>query len=400
MMRANVIFDPVNVVDSGGRICEYSRVGNPGSVVQRNFFVVDEAAPKRARPQARAETVAKWVLTLAMWGSSYAIFMLGSILAGSSQIFAILAARASMALVGLVVCYGLHRLLRCLAHRPFRTRALAVAAVAPFAAESYAWGQYFAVQYMRGRHAAFTIVSWNDAANVISMWTWFFIAWTGLYLAIEYSFDARYESERSAELSAMAQAAKLRALSNQINPHFLFNSLNSISALILEGRPAEAERMLGRLADFFRSTLSIDPLVDVTLEGEFELHRRYLAIEQLRYPDLIVEVELPAALSGALVPALIVQPLVENAIKHGVAKSHPPTRIVLAAAREGDMLAISIINTANPGIPRAVPVHEGVGTANVRQRLAEYFGDRQSLFLRPAPGRFEARVTMPLAVAA
>nr|WP_243852994.1 histidine kinase [Sphingomonas naasensis] len=197
----------------------------------------------------------------------------------------------------------------------------------------------------------------------------------------------------------MAHTAKLRALSNQINPHFLFNSLNSISALILDGRGAEAERMLARLSTFFRSTLAIDPLVDVPLEQEFELHRRYLAIEQMRYPDLAVEIDLPDNLRKAAVPALIIQPLVENAIKHGVAVSRPPTRVTLTAERIGEQLSILVVDSGNADAMRRSPKGEGIGTANVRQRLAEYFGDAQSLTLTPGQGWFEARVTMPLAFA-
>jgi LytS/YehU family sensor histidine kinase len=335
-------------------------------------------------------------MTLVMWGLSYTLFSLGSLLSQNPRPWLTAGVRGLMVLVGILLCYGLHRLLRRLSYRSFRTRAIVAGAIAPFVAEGYAWATYFAFAFARGKVAHFVIVDWNEAALIISLWTWFFIAWTGLYLAIEYNFEARSESQRSAELRSMAQAAKLRALSNQISPHFLFNSLNSISALILDKRSAEAEQMLARLSEFFRTTLSIDPMVDVTVAQEFELHGRYLAIEQVRYPDLVVEIAVPDALQNAIVPALIVQPLVENAIKHGVAKSPPPTRITLSAARDGDRLAISVVDNGNPEVVRQAPQGEGVGTANVRQRLAEYFGSAQSLELLPGPGRFEARITLPL----
>lgn len=369
----------------------------PNTVSRREFFLVEEVGG--ARPQARAETRAKLVLTLSMWGASIALFTLGTILQRSPMAFEAALLRIAMAACGVAICYGLHRLLRRLSHRSFRTRAIAVSAIAPFAAEAYAWANYFAFAALYGRTARLVVVDWNDAMYVLSMWTWFFIAWTGLYLAIEYNFDARDEAERAAELRTMAHTAKLRALSNQINPHFLFNSLNSISALILDGRGAEAEHMLARLSTFFRSTLAIDPLVDVPLEQELELHRRYLAIEQMRYPDLAVEITLPEELRKAAVPALIIQPLVENAIKHGVAVSRPPTRITIAAERDGDRLSIRVIDSGNAETLRRTPTAEGIGTANVRQRLTEYFGAAQSLALIPGPGRFEAHVTMPLAFA-
>ncbi|NIJ21480.1 hypothetical protein FHS95_003183 [Sphingomonas naasensis] len=369
----------------------------PNPAAHREFFLVEEVGG--VRPQARAETRAKLVLTLSMWGASIALFTLGTILQRSHMAFEAALLRIAMSAIGVAICYGMHRLLRRLSHRSFRTRAIAVSAIAPFAAEAYAWANYFAFAALYGRTARFVVVDWNDAMYVLSMWTWFFIAWTGLYLAIEYNFDARHEAERAAELRTMAHTAKLRALSNQINPHFLFNSLNSISALILDGRGAEAERMLARLSTFFRSTLAIDPLVDVPLEQEFELHRRYLAIEQMRYPDLAVEIDLPDNLRKAAVPALIIQPLVENAIKHGVAVSRPPTRVTLTAERIGEQLSILVVDSGNADAMRRSPKGEGIGTANVRQRLAEYFGDAQSLTLTPGQGWFEARVTMPLAFA-
>lgn len=370
----------------------------PDPAARREFFLVDEAGPA-SRPQPRAETRAKLALTLSLWGANIALFTLGTILQHSHMAFGAALLRIAMSVCGIAICYGLHRLLRRLSHRSFRTRAIAVSAVAPFVAEAYAWANYFAFAALYGRTARLVVVDWNDAMYVLSMWTWFFIAWTGLYLAIEYNFDARHEAQRSAELRGMAHVAKLRALSNQINPHFLFNSLNSISALILDGRGAEAERMLARLSTFFRSTLAIDPLVDVPLEQEFELHRRYLAIEQMRYPDLAVEILLPEELRRAAVPALIIQPLVENAVKHGVARSRPPTRISVTAERDGESLSILVIDSGNPEVERKAAGPEGIGTANVRQRLAEYFGDAQSLTLTPGRGWFEARVTMPLAFA-
>jgi two-component system LytT family sensor kinase len=366
-------------------------VGATEPIAARDLFLVEEAIPRSGRPETRHEAVAKCAMTLIMWGSSYALITLGALLAHNPGPWLSAGVRALMALLGILLCYGLHRLLRRLSYRSFRTRAIVAGVIAPFVAEGYAWVNYFAFAYAHGRVARFHIVNWNDAASTILLWTWFFIAWTGLYLAIEYNFDARHESQRSAELRSMAQAAKLRALSNQISPHFLFNSLNSI-----DGRSAEAERTLARLAEFFRTTLSIDPMIDVTVEREFELHRRYLAIEQVRYPDLVVDVVLPEDLRSAIVPALILQPLVENAIKHGVATSPPPTHIIVAAMRDGDLLALSVVDTGKPEVERQAPLSEGVGTANVRQRLAEYFGDSQSLVLTPGLGRFEARITMPL----
>lgn len=359
------------------------------------YLLVDEAVPGAPRPLSRDEAVAKCAMTVILWSATVGLLTLGSLLQGVAQPWLSAGVRLLMALVGMVLCYGFHRLLQRLSHRSFRTRVIVAGLLAPFVAEGFAWGNYFASAWAHGRVGRFQIVDWNVAAQTILLWTSFFVAWTGLYLAIEYSFGARREEQRSAELRTMAQTAKLQALSNQINPHFLFNSLNSISALILDGRSADAERMLARLSDFLRSTLALDPMVDVTLEQEFELHLRYLAIEQLRYPDLAVEVVLPEELRGAAIPALITQPLVENAIKHGVGRSPPPTRVILSASHEGGTLAISVVDVGNPELVRGAP-GEGIGTGNVRARLAEYFGEAQALELIPGRGRFEALITLPL----
>ena len=119
--------------------------------------------------------------------------------------------------------------------------------------------------------------------------TWCFLAWAGLYLALMYGFDVHEEQRRSAELRERAHIAQLRALHSQINPHFLFNSLNSVSALILDKNTEKAEEMVVKLAHFLRLGLAADPTRKIPLDLEIELQRSYLEIEQLRFPDLSFE---------------------------------------------------------------------------------------------------------------
>jgi two-component system LytT family sensor kinase len=376
--------------------CDIGRVDGLNPHAGREPFYVEESGVRRGRRETWPETRAKLILTLAMWAASFTIFTFFGHLAGNPHELPSAGVRVLVYLVGITVCYGLHRLLRRLSHRSFRTRALALALTAPFAAEAFAWLNYFAFAAFDGRTMRIIAINWNDAAHVLSLWTWFFIAWAGLYLAIEYSFDAKEEARRSAELRNLAHNAKLRALSNQISPHFLFNSLNSISSLILDGKSAEAEAMLTGLSTFFRSTLSIDPLIDLPLEQEIDIHRRYLAIEQMRYPDLRVDMDLPEDLRSAAVPALILQPLVENAIKHGVAKSLPPTAIRISATREGERLVLRVENEGAVGPAAPLPCTNGIGLTNVRERLAEHYGPAQGVAVAHAPGRHEVCVTIPL----
>jgi hypothetical protein len=343
-----------------------------------------------------SEFRAKVWLTLALWGSSFTIFTLLNLLDHEDRFAAAAGVRAVVTLFGMLLCFGLHALLQRLAHKPFRRRAITLAVMAPIAAETYAWFNFFAFAYFNGTSMSMVIADWRAAIENLVFWTWGFMAWTGLYLAIEYSFHAREEERRSAELRNLAHHAKLQALSNQISPHFLFNSLNSISSLILDGRSQDAEKMLTDLSGFLRSTLAIDPLVDVPLSQEFELHCRYLTIEQLRYPDLDIMIMLPEALRSAMVPALILQPLVENAIKHGVAKSSPPTQVRMMAEQSGDSLTLTITDTGRHVAEQQPQQSGGIGLTNVRERLVERFGTGQHLAVNPKDDSFEVILVMPL----
>ena len=254
-----------------------------------------------------------------------------------------------------------------------KRRLIALAFVAPFLAEAYAWSAFFVMSTV-DPSLNLSNFTWTAAVNTIAFWTWFFLAWAGLYLALMYSFDVQEEQRRSAELREQAHVAQLRALHSQINPHFLFNSLNSVSALILDRNSDKAEEMVGKLARFLRLGLAADPTRKIPLELELELQRSYLDIEQLRYPDLAVAVDLPDALKGALVPSLILQPIVENAVKYGVAGAPPPASIAIwrkrsrrhAAARSGGLWQ---------GIEPSHRRVAGIGLTNVEQRLALLYGD-------------------------
>ncbi|MDQ8757531.1 histidine kinase [Sphingosinicella sp. LHD-64] len=363
-----------------------------------------EEAPQRApRRGLRAaflgrgltpRTRAMLWLTLLFWLSNFLILSAGILVSGNGPLAALVAMRGLLTLFGLFLCYLLHRALDRWSGPSFRSRVLLAALLAPVTAEVFAWAAYFATTAVDPSRIG-TGFSWAAVISTLSYWTWFFLAWAGLYLALGYSYDVQAERLHSAELRAHAQAAQLRALHNQVNPHFLFNSLNSISALIVEERNVDAERMVTRLATFFRRSLSIDPFEDIPLEREIDLQRAYLEIEQLRYPDLVLAIDCPPALAHAAVPALILQPLVENAVKYGVAASAPPARIAIAAhAEDGHLtLAVSDSGTAPAG---AAKEGTGVGLKNVRERLAQRFGDRQSLAAGRTPTGFTCTLTMPL----
>jgi two-component system LytT family sensor kinase len=228
-------------------------------------------------------------------------------------------------------------------------------------------------------------------------WYFFIVCWAILWIAITYAGKVR-EAERTAALYARAaQEAELKALRYQVNPHFLFNTLNSLSSLVMRGRRAEAEHMILNLSDFLRATLEDDPTADVPLADEVEMQTLYLGIETLRFPGrLQTEIDVPEELAQAPVPGLILQPLVENAVRYSVARSLSPVTIAIRARREGHRLVIDVEDDGPVSTP---PLQGGcgVGLQNVRMRLAARFGAAGSLEAGPlSPTGWRARVTMPL----
>ena len=229
-------------------------------------------------------------------------------------------------------------------------------------------------------------------------WLWVYIALSAILLALSYSADLRERERRMAQLQAVAQSAQLRALRYQLNPHFLFNTLNSIASLIAQHRNDTAEAMVVNLSDFLRTGLSLDPNDDIPLGDEVALQSLYLGIEELRFPDrLKIEIDVPEGLRDALVPSLIIQPLVENAVKYAVAKSTVPVTVRIAARQEeGALLKLDVTNSGGDAPPAAAH-GTGVGLANVAARLRTRFGERGAFHAGFVPGGgFAASLRMPL----
>lgn len=226
----------------------------------------------------------------------------------------------------------------------------------------------------------------------------FFIASAALYLALSYAAEIGALERRTAALSAAAQAAELRALRYQVNPHFLFNTLNSLSALVMSGKRAEAERMILNLSTFFRTSLSDDPTEDVLLSEELRLQRLYLAIEHVRFPDrLVCEVDVPDALLCACIPGLILQPLIENAIKHAVSRALRPVTIRIAGKVEGTRLVLTVEDDGDPATAGMAKAGTGVGLRNVCDRLAARYGEQAACtWGAQARGGFSVCLALPL----
>ena len=227
----------------------------------------------------------------------------------------------------------------------------------------------------------------------------------GVNMALfQVSFARRAALKQELQLSkarSAAQQAQLAALRYQLNPHFLFNALNSISALIVTKRNEDAERMTDKLSSFLRSSLNADPGELVPLEEELALTEEYLDIESVRFGErLNVTVDCAPGACEALVPSFLVQPLVENAIKHGVAPSREPVNIDIHADVEDGELCIRVANCVSADaeanrVGKKLPARSGVGLVNVRRRLEAVYGRSATLTVAPAGDRFVATICIP-----
>jgi signal transduction histidine kinase len=240
-------------------------------------------------------------------------------------------------------------------------------------------------------------------ADIMVSWLFFFAAWSAFYIAMLAQSEAHGAQRRAADAEAAAQAAQVQALRYQINPHFLFNTLNSLSSLVMTGRSDRAEAMLLALSTFFRTSLSLDPGANVTLAQEIDLQRLYLDIEKARFPDrLHVEIDVPEGLEQARLPALLLQPIVENAIKYGVSKSRKAVLLrIEARPLEDHRMVLEVSNRLKNGgredLPAATHEGTGLGLANVCQRLDARFGSRASCrYGAMTGGGFKVSITMPV----
>ncbi|WP_294173186.1 histidine kinase [uncultured Sphingomonas sp.] len=273
-------------------------------------------------------------------------------------------------------------------------------------------GQQVRIERSRGDPLVLTmpkvadLKQWDQfriAADTAVVWLFFFAAWSAVYLAAVSQRQALVLQRRAAQAETAAQAAQVRALRYQVNPHFLFNTLNSLSSLVMTGRGQEAESMILKLSTFFRTSLSLDPNADVTLEEEIELQRLYLDIEKVRFPRrLKPEFDVPAELRGARLPALILQPVVENAIKYGVSATKDKVTLRIAArSPQPGRLQLEVTNFGGTALKsprqRHQPASTGVGLANVCQRLDARFGRDASCSFGALPdGGYQVVMTLPL----
>ena len=312
--------------------------------------------------------------------------------------------------IGIVITLGMRLIYRYLWNRPTRTQIMGF--IAACAGAGLLWVKSRSYIYYNWIAHSKDMEAWKEemghAAELyekvsfmnsfLSSWT-IFVAWSALYFAIKY-YQIFQEVQKSAlKSAAMAHEAQLKMLRYQLNPHFLFNTLNAISTLILEQQTELANRMVTKLSSFLRYSLDNDPMQKITLEQELGALKLYLDIEKVRFEErLNLELDIEEQAAGALIPSLLLQPLVENAVKYGIARSEEGGHLRIAAkVFAGDLLLE--LSDDGPGVELVdgqIPDANGVGLRNTRERLEELYGSHHSFRLSETePHGLTIRIRIP-----
>jgi hypothetical protein len=352
------------------------------------------AAPV-ARPKA-----ARWIqvsIIIAIWATAYLVFTAQQLmLAQQGRGWWYLVPRGISCITGAIISFGILAVqLRLRPHslvaRSLAAGALALGGTALLAALNYPI--FLPFMPKDGDSSPLWLAYLFDFLTRF----WIFVSISGIILAFSYLADIRAREDRISALQALAQSAQLRALRNQLNPHFLFNSLNSIAGLISGGEGRRAESMTENLADFLRLSLILDPQQLISLREELRLQQLYLSIEQVRFPDrLRVSVDVPEDLQDAMVPSLIAQPLIENSVKHAVAQSTEPVDLRISATARDDCLEL-VVEDSGGNAPRTSAKGGHLGLNNVSERLAVQFGEGARAESGPtSQGGFRNVIRLPL----
>ena len=247
-----------------------------------------------------------------------------------------------------------------------------------------------------GASVDITGYGWASFSNMLPISMSILMLWSVLYFCIKYYQLFQSEKEKNLRSEALAHEAQLRMLRYQLNPHFLFNTLNAISTLILVQSTDQANTMVTRLSKFLRYSLEHDPLDKVDLAHELATLRLYLEIEKVRFEErLRLEFDISEQASKGLLPSMLLQPLVENCVKHAIARSEQGGTIWIAASVIDDRNLRILVADDGPGAVKD-PESTGVGLKNIRDRLREIYGaNHQLLFTSREPRGFKVEVVIP-----
>jgi Histidine kinase len=337
-------------------------------------------------------------LTLGIWAFTFLLFLMPQLVATGRMPAFILGAVLFSIVIGIALSAALYWACARLQDAPTTFKVAGVFGSVCAAALAFslfdAWLGGEILRLFMGAHRIPADVVNMTVSNFISF-SWLYGLLGTIYVILQTNAAMRERDLQLAEARSLAQTAQLTALRLQLNPHFLFNTLNAISSLIVSGRNKDGEAMLGKLCGFLRTALSADGKASVALGEELETLQTYLEIEAIRFGDrLTVEFACPEALLELPVPNFILQPLVENAVKHAVARTSRPVIVRVAARREGQDLILSVSDNGGAGATTAFGT--GVGLANTRRRLEVIYGARGRLETMAHDEGFLALVRLPI----
>ena len=361
--------------------------------------------PFRPTPFFANKNQAFWRLQAVGWGGAFLLRAMSSLANDQPLSFLVLVLIASI--TGFSITLLLAVLYRQLiSRRPFITWGV-TGLVLPFAIGLYAFIDAWVIGLYRPDSdisfpQLFIGVFYLDATLLVS--------WSALYYAINFFLQVEEQNDQLIRLENQATSAQLAMLRYQLNPHFLFNTLNSISTLVLLKQTEPANAMLSRLSSFLRYSLSNEPTGRVTVAQEIETLKLYLGIERMRFEErLRTTFSIDPASEPGLLPSLLLQPLVENSIKYAVTPQEAGAEITISTQLVGPNLRITVSDTG-PGLQSEAtdnrlsgvsfdggePVSTGVGLANTRDRLAQAYGDQHRFeIIDPPDGGFAVQIEIP-----
>lgn len=287
--------------------------------------------------------------------------------------------------------------------RPIRLRNVFVHASASLLASALvALADALVNSWIRPSRSTFIVSASNWFLSTLPATTVAYFAIVGFSYALDSAANLRERDRKAAELEAQLREAQLGALRMQLQPHFLFNSLNAVMALVRDQDTAQAVRALSLLSDVLRATVNAGDAHETTLDQELDFVRRYLEIEQVRFGDrLRVTVDVPQALGPARVPTFMLQPFVENALKHGVLRERAGNEITIGARATNGSLTLTVRDDGR-GLPADASASTGVGISNARARLQRMYGATAHLSVRNVAEAHGAvvEISLPLKTAA
>jgi two-component system LytT family sensor kinase len=363
-------------------------------------------------PRKRNGEVSQLAVVLASLGCLWGVFLLMNVARDAAldqyDPVTYLTRRLAVAGLGMVLSLAMYSLLQFIPTKSLVARFVIVTLLSFPLGLALALGDFAAVflwhpagldlldiQRSGARHAAIEVIS----AGLIG-WYFIFAAWGAMYLTLTYAADVRRSERRGSQLREQARIAELRMLKGQINPHFMFNMLNSLSALVMRESRGEAETLISEMAAYLRVNLDSEPLDDVSLREECDLQDRYLRLEGRRFPQrLYTHFDLDPDTEDLAVPAMILQPLIENAVRHGVGRTLSPVNVTVRSRIVERQLEIVIEDDAPPS--GRLPISEdetgfGLGLKNVAARLVARYDGAAAFDAGEGPQRgYRVRMVIP-----